>query len=221
MKDIFGQQSGKNKNKFRIDSVPILQEVNIVEKISNKRSVSMKGFGIVLLVISILGMTILGICAGVTHYQYERDIGSFMDNAYDMNTPEGMLEQLSGATNAMHKVGLNKDDYGAWIFKKPSNSMKFQYSHIEAIIDRAKAVYQWKITTYGKGGQTENLGDVYNTKMDNLRHYIMKDQRSDWIANDTWYVKYHFFFYFPVIFMWIILGGMLITGIVLIAKDDY
>lgn len=165
-------------------------------------------------------LLLIGVVAGhiYTDYQYEKVIGSYMDNAKDMNTPDKMLEQLNFAKQGMINEGLTEDLYGAWIFTKPDNSMKFQYQHIDSIIERVKAVQQWQIKIYGNESntQTENLGDVYETKMTNLRNFIMETTRSDWIAKDTWYVNKHFFYYMAIPIYLILLllgflGGFLIT----------
>lgn len=148
------------------------------------------GFLGIIFAISVIG---IGIYGYYISYQYDKEIGSYMENAVDMIAPEGMLEQVELAKQGMINAGLNEEDYGAWIFKKPSNSMKFQYQHIEGIIERIKAVQDWKNKMALNGTQIETLGDVYEQKMTNLRNYIKEGGiRSDWIAKDTWYLKYHF-----------------------------
>jgi hypothetical protein len=146
----------------------------------------------VLMLLGIIGL--IGYAAFV-NYQYEAKIGSYFDNARDSITPEAILVQLEAGKQAMVDEKLTEDLYGAWIFKKPDNSMKFQYQHLEGIIERAKAVEEWKTATYsGNATTTENFGDVYNEKMDNLRMYIHgEEERSDWIAKDAWMLKNHFF----------------------------
>jgi len=117
---------------------------------------------------------LLGVGFGVyqyyVSYQYERDIGSYMSNAVDMVAPEGMLEQVQLAKQGMIDSGLTEDDYGALIFKKPDNSMKFQYQHIDGVIERINSVIYWKEKIYSNESQNiETLGDVYEQKMTNLR----------------------------------------------------
>lgn len=156
-------------------------------------------------------------------YQYEKSVGAYFDNAEDCINPECILEQVRAGRQAMVDEGLTPDLYGAWIFRKPSNSMKFQYTHIDSIIERAEAIQQWKIQVYSNDSSGEVLGDVYTQKMDNLRKYVTGEtagesgSRSDWIAKDAWYLKYHFFlanfgFIFGVILLLLALiligGGM-------------
>lgn len=125
-------------------------------------------------------------------WSYESKIGSYMNNAYDVNTPEKMLEQLNLAKSAMIKQGLTENMYGAIIFKKPDNQMSFQYKHLDSIIERVKAVDTWYKATYKSESMgTETLGDVYEQKMTNLRNFIMEEVRSDWIARNTWYIHHH------------------------------
>ena len=184
---------------------------------------SLKIWGIVIIVLSILSITVLGFAHYYVHFQYERVIGSYMDNAKDMNTPDKMLEQLQAAKQGMINEGLAEDMYGAWLFKKPDNSMKFQYEHLDSIIERVKAVQEWKDKTYSNSSntQTESLGDVYEQKMTNLRNFIMEDTRSDWIAKDAWYVHKHFFFYLPVDFVYLVLIILVIIGCAMIMRDMY
>lgn len=170
-------------------------------------------FKIILLVL--LVVFFMGLCgyAYYVNYQYEKVIGSYMENAKDMNTPLRMIEQLELAKQGMRNEGLKETDYGALIFKKPDNSMKFQYQHIDSIIDRAKAVESWYNEVYEKAGQAEILGDVYEQKMDNLREFIMEETRSDWIAKNCWYIKNHIVMYFGTLIgltTFLIIGGFII-----------
>lgn len=127
-------------------------------------------------------------------YQYERQIGAYFDNAEDCITPKCILIQLNLGYKAIQNSGLTKDDYGAWIFKKPNNKMEFQYQHLDAIIERANSVQDWVDKVYANNTQAEIMKDVYTEKMDNLRKYITAEYyRSDWIAKDSWFLKYHFF----------------------------
>jgi len=180
-----------------------------------------KIIGAILLTIAIIALIGLAIGHYYISYQYEKVIGGYMDNAYDMNTPDKMLEQLQLAKQGMIDEGLTEDMYGAWIFKKPSNRMDMQYKHLDSIIERVKAVDTWYNETYKEGStNTETLGDVYEQKMDNLREFIMEDVRSDWIAKDTWYINNHFFWYLPILFVYsflIILGAICI---ILIYEDN-
>jgi hypothetical protein len=103
--------------------------------------------------------------------------------------------------------------------------MEFQLSHIDSIIERIQAVQDWKDKSYGKDGQAEAMGDVYEQKMTNLRKFIKEDldgtaSRSDWIAEDAWYVKTHPIIYLWVIWLiiWIIL---LLISLALLFSDDY
>lgn len=129
------------------------------------------------------------------NYQYETKIGGYVNNAVDMNVPEKMLEQLNMAKQGMTNEGLTPELYGAMFFKKPDNSMEFQYKHIDSIIERVQAVMEWREKTYANGTQIESLGDVYEQKMTNLRNFIKEDVRSDWIAHKAWVIKNYPWYY--------------------------
>ena len=186
-----------------------------------------QALGVCLLLLSVFAIIGVIVVHAITSYEYERDIGSYFENAVDMNTPDKMLEQLESGKQAIIDAGLTKDMYGAWIFKKPSNSMDFQFQHIDSIIERIKAVQTWYDQTYqNNSAGTETLGDVYEQKMDNLRHFINEDlngdaTRSDWIAEDTWWIHNHFFFYFWVWFVYLGLIILAIIGFALIAAGQY
>jgi hypothetical protein len=171
--------------------------------------------GLVLLFFAIISIVILGAYSYYLDYKYESEIGAYFENARDSITPEAILIQLRAGKQAMINEGLKDEDYGAIIFKKPDNSMKFQYQHLDGIIERAEAVQSWYETTYNPNSQvttTENFKDVYNEKMDNLRNYIHADYvRSDWIAKDTWYIKNHLIY---TLLSWIIGLISIIIGII-------
>lgn len=186
--------------------------------------------GVFLLLISIIAFIILAFSQYYTGYQYERVLGSYMETATDTITPESFREQMVLFKGAVADAGLNENDYGAWLFKKPDNSMKFQMQHIDSIIGRADAMIQWKNTVYNNGTQTVPAGqisaeafrDVYNDKMNNLRSYIHAEgDRSDWIAKDAWYVKYHMFYYVWAFFIYLLLIIVGIIAIIMISADDY
>lgn len=148
----------------------------------------------------------------VTSYKYESVIGSYMDNSVDSISPELMLQQIQLAEDGMRKEGLIDSDYGAWFFKKPDNSMKFQYQHIDGIKERIQAVIDWKTKISGNNTSVETLGDVYETKMTNLRNYINEGGvRSDWIAKKAWNIKYH-----PILYWSVFIYGFLIFLIIIV-----
>ena len=171
-----------------------------------------KFFGATLITVSLIFLILFGITIYNINYSYEKVIGSHMDNAYNQNTPEGMLKELRQARVNMVSEGLTNDMHGAVFYKKPTNSMEFQYNHIDSIISRVEAVQVWYDSTYTKGTNTETMGDVYEQKMDNLANFIYETQRSDWIAKDTWMIKNHKIYYFQG-YIWALLVLLLIVGL--------
>jgi len=180
-------------------------------------------FAIVLLTLLVIWAIFAFSYSYYVDYQYENQIGSYFSNAIDMNTPDKILQQIQLGKQAIIEADL--PSHGAMFFPKPSNSMEFQLSHIDSIIERIQAVQDWKDKSYGKDGQAEAMGDVYEQKMTNLRKFIKEDldgtaSRSDWIAEDAWYVKTHPIIYLWVIWLiiWIIL---LLISLALLFSDDY
>jgi hypothetical protein len=154
-------------------------------------------FVIFLGLLSLIGTIFFIGNAVYVNYLYERELGSYMETATDTITPESFKEQLLFFKEAINKSGLTEEDYGALWFEKPDNSMRFQIQHVDSIIQRADAMIQWQEASYNTTSQPiyaspEAFRDVYNEKMNNLRNYIHAEgYRSDWIAKDSWYVKYH------------------------------
>ena len=179
----------------------------------------MKAIGIIGVILAVLlVLEALGAIgyAFYIDYQYESQIGSYFENAIDMNTPDKMMQQIQLGKKAI--IDAELPEYGAMFFKKPSNSMDFQMNHIDSIIERIQAVQEWKDKSYGKDGQAEQMGDVYEQKMNNLRAFIKEDldgtiSRSDWIAKDAWLIKNH-----PIMYLWGfgLLAWILLAVIVLV-----
>ena len=161
-----------------------------------------------LLVIAAIGGFILW--GSFVSYEYDKAVGSHINNAYEMNTPERMITELKEAKAGMVELGLTEDMSSALIFKKSDNSMKFQYEFIDSIISRAESVRAWYNKTYSENGTSESLGDVYEQKMDNIREFIMENGRSDWIANDAWMLNKNILFWGIV--PWAIIGILLLLG---------
>ena len=147
-------------------------------------------------------------------YSYEKNIGSYIENAYEVNTPSRMIAEIKKAIEGMKKEGLTEDMYGAMWFKKPDNKMSWQYDFLNSVIERAEAVEKWQ-ENMDKTGSVETLGDVYEQKMDNLREFLKENGRADWIAKDVWLVNNHPFYYFIflVSLIWILLTVILWTAI--------
>jgi len=78
-------------------------------------------------IILLISVVIIGIIFGgyeyYVSYQYDKQIGAYMENAIDMVAPEGMLEQMQSSKQGMINSGLTDNDYGALLFKKPDNSV--------------------------------------------------------------------------------------------------
>lgn len=160
----------------------------------------MANFGLILFsgLLFFIGLGLL-INHGYLSYTYEKQIGAYFENAYDCITPDCFINNLQKGIIAINNSGLKPEDNGAMFFTKPSTTMSYQYEHLYAILDRAKAIKQWH-EQVSKNGTTsvESMKDVYTEKMDNLRNYLRASQsepRSDWISQDAWMIKFHSFNY--------------------------
>jgi hypothetical protein len=145
-----------------------------------------------LLILVLPAVLISGFQSVGPYYKWNYEVHSHMSNAYYANSPELMILQLTLCEEGMRNLGLSPDMYGAWLpwEKTPDVRMDFQYSHIDAILNRTKSVIEWRNQTYTKNGSApETLGDVYNEKMDNLRGFLVEDGWSDWISYRAYFVN--------------------------------
>lgn len=86
--------------------------------------------------------------------------------------------------------------------------MKFQYEFIDGVIERVDSVIAWKTEMYKTNNtQIENLGDVYEQKMDNLREFIFENGSSDWIAKNAWLANNYTLLYYSWI-LWLVMIGI-------------
>lgn len=145
------------------------------------------------------------------NYGYERQVGAYIENAYEVNTPERMIVEINKAKEGMIKLGLTNDMYGAWIFEKPDNKMSWQYDFLDSVIERVEAVKDWR-DKIENSQEVETLGDVYEQKMDNLREFLKENGRADWIANDVWLVNKNLAVYLVgyISLIWIVLGVIIL-----------
>lgn len=154
-----------------------------------------KGIGWIVLGLLILIVPAVAISGYQTvgpYYEWNYEVHSHILNAYYANSPELMILELSACVQGMRTLGLTPEMYGAWLpwEKTPDIRMDYQYNHLNAIINRTKAVIEWRNLTYTTNGSApETLGDVYNEKMDNLRGFLVEDGWSDWISYQAFFVN--------------------------------
>jgi hypothetical protein len=188
---------------------------------------------VILLVIASLTLPIglaIGNMTGPA-YTFNNKVHSYMENAYFANTPELMISNLQKCKQGMKDLGLTENMYDAyWQWDKvPHRQMAYQYQHIDSIISRANAVVQWRNENYGNessGIPSESLGDVYETKMDNLRGFLQEDGWSDWIALGTYYSNYQLIYYLGELisiiwFLAFIIPAVLLGWITVHFDDDW
>lgn len=151
-----------------------------------------------------LFLVIANVVVGVTDastasYEFQNKVHSHLENAYFANSPELMKTQLQECEQGMRELKLTSDMYGAFMpwDRVPNKQMAYQYQHIDSIIQRVDYVIEWRDAMYNNttGIQPEQLGDVYNQKMDNLRSFIKAEGWSDWIAHDAYYTNHYMLLY--------------------------
>lgn len=145
------------------------------------------------LVVMLVGAVYVAVAIEPT---YVRAVSSHIENAYELNTPDAMKEEITLAIQGMRELGLENNMYSTLLpwDKTPKTRMDFQYTYLANLNSRIDSVISWKATVYDEQKGVETLGDVYEQKMDNLREFIMEGGRSDWIAHDAYYVNKQTFF---------------------------
>ena len=184
----------------------------------------MNGIGwLALGIISIMILIFYFIIGIFVSYNYERNVGAHIENAFEVNTPERMIIEIQLAKDGMKSLNLDENMYGALIFKKPDNKMSWQYNFLDSVIERAEAVIIWRDTTYGgQAAATEQLGDVYEQKMDNLREFLHEGGRADWIAEKVYFVNNNVLYYSNVSFFIysILIFFIILSFIIFIVKNE-
>lgn len=122
--------------------------------------------------------------------EFKREVHGHVVNAYYANTPELMISELKAAKLGMQRLGLAPtlyDDMRPWKHT-PDNRMDYQYNLIDSVIKRAEAVKADRDRQV-REGTSDQLGDVYETKMDNLRDFIGPNSdggSSGWIDSTSY-----------------------------------
>jgi hypothetical protein len=170
-----------------------------IKKEKQKAKKMWTGIILVTTILIVLNMTVWYVDASGASFEFQNKVHSHMENAYYANSPELMKTQLQECVQGMRELKLTPDMYGAFMpwDRIPSKQMQYQYQHIDSIIQRVDYVIEWRDSMYNNttGIQPEQLGDVYNQKMDNLRSFIKAEGWSDWIAHDAYYTNHYMWLY--------------------------
>lgn len=168
-----------------------------------------------------VGLVLIGSCLGLWYdwmagpgFVYQREIGAHVENAHEVNTPDEMRRELEMAVAGMRNLGLTPDRYGAWFFfeKTPHASMDFQYRFIDNLIERIDAVAADRQRQVASG-TSDQYGDVFEEKMDNLRAFMDENGRTDWIAIAAWKTQFWYHYWGEALFLiFLVLGSILIIG---------
>ncbi len=143
----------------------------------------------------------------VVDFNYDREVGGHVLNAYEVNTPEAMIAELNLTVSGMRRLGLTEGMYSAFFpwERTPDRSMGFQYQFLDQLINRTEAVILWRTLAYSGNSTPETLGDVYEQKMDNLRSFMTEgcgeaSVCTDWIARDVYFLHVATPYYFAGLF---------------------
>jgi len=164
-------------------------------------------YGLLFILVLVATIAFAAYGAIVVNFAYEREVGGYIRNAYEVNKPENMISELNKAVAGMRRLGLTDDMYAAYVpwERTPDRSMEFQYEYIAQLINRTESVILWRTLAYNGNSTPETLADVYEQKMDNLRSFMTEGCSdrlvcTDWIARDVYYVYQATPFYFGWLF---------------------
>ena len=164
-------------------------------------------YGVLFVVVLVAAIVFGAYGVVVVNFAYEREVGGYIRNAYEVNKPENMISELNKAVAGMRRIGLTDEMYAAYVpwERTPDRSMGFQYEYIAQLINRTESVILWRTLAYNGNSTPETLADVYEQKMDNLRSFMTEGCSdrlvcTDWIARDVYYVYRATPFYFGWLF---------------------
>src|SRR5438093_2023033 len=164
-------------------------------------------YGVLFVVVLVAAIVFGAYGVVVVNFAYEREVGGYIRNAYEVNKPENMISELNKAVTGMHRLGLTDEMFAAYVpwERTPDRSMGFQYEYIAQLINRTESVILWRTLAYNGNSTPETLADVYEQKMDNLRSFMTEGCSdrlvcTDWIARDVYYVYRATPFYFGWLF---------------------
>lgn len=159
------------------------------------------------LVIFLAGPIHLGVYGAYDYFviqpEFKREVHGHVVNAYYANTPDLMIRELQESRSGMEHLNLDPSMYSTLVpwKKTPDNRMDYQYGLIDSVISRAEAVKEDRDRQMKQGG-SDQLGDVYEQKMDNLRGFLKEEGWVDDIAAKAFVIKHH-----PYVAWWEAWGG--------------
>jgi len=125
-------------------------------------------------------------------YQYRREIGAHIDNAFDASTFEVMKDNLLRARAGMVASGLTDSDCGRAMYweQTPDMCMAYTYQYLDGLVTRA----QYYIDTF-KANNTSQFTDVYTNAINNMRAEMHRNGPVDWAAGPAWQLEHAGLYY--------------------------
>lgn len=158
---------------------------------------------------------------------YEDTVDGHLENARTAATPEEMKEEIELAIAGTHNLDMEDDDYGAWFpwFKTEQVRVGYQREQLENITVRLDDLIAWhhRMNTHGEGFQ--EMKDVYNKKLVNIRDYLDVEQSGDEgdtpseILEHAWFAKEHPFVYMAPVILMLLLSFILCWVVALMPLD--
>ena len=158
-------------------------------------------------------------------YQYNNEVHSHMENAFNAADPVTMRAEIISAEEGMRNLGLKPEMYdGLFPWEHtPDRQMKWQYTQLDSILTRLDEFQRWE-DSQGTTTSSQQMQDVYTSKLNNIRNFITQDGGSDWIAEGTFLVYNGFAFIIAGWLSILFFVCFAITGSIVIFKignNDY
>src|SRR5881628_2688609 len=72
-------------------------------------------YGVLFVVVLVAAIVFGAYGSIVVNFAYEREVGGYIRNAYEVNKPENMISELNKAVAGMRRLGLTDDMYAAYV----------------------------------------------------------------------------------------------------------
>jgi hypothetical protein len=133
-------------------------------------------------------------------YRYNKNIGAYIENAYDASIFELMKENYILAKQGMVNEGLQPSDYGKFWFweQTPDWQMAYTYQYINGLITRCDFYINQTETL-----EINQFTDIYNQMITNMREESLRNGPIDWAAKPAFILKASVLYYFGGL-VWIV-----------------
>ena len=157
-------------------------------------------------------------------YIYQKNVHSYMEQAYYSADPVLMQENINKAKQGMENLGLTSEMYSSfWYWElTPDKQMLWEYQHLNSIDVRCNEFIAWIHAQNDTGSQ--QMQDVYSQKLNNIREFVRNDGGwSDDIAQSAYITNFQVFYavgFIPVFVILFTIATWTSTCLIIYAVED-